>query len=74
MPRKPLKPREKRPLPGPDYKFESVLVSRIINKRDVLDFGIKRIAGTGAENKREAEPFHFDRFACRVNREFSERG
>mgnify|MGYP000288936570 CR=1 FL=1 len=32
MPRKKLKPREKRPLPPPDYKFGSVLVQRFINK------------------------------------------
>ncbi len=32
MPRKTLKPREKRGLPPPDYRFDSVLVSRIINK------------------------------------------
>lgn len=32
MPRKTLKPREKRGLPPPDYKFNSVLVARIINK------------------------------------------
>ncbi|MDI6640834.1 MAG: 30S ribosomal protein S7 [Elusimicrobiota bacterium] len=32
MPRKPLKPREKRPLPLPDYKFNSVIVQRFINK------------------------------------------
>ena len=32
MPRKPLKPREKRGLPPPDYKYNSVLVSRMVNK------------------------------------------
>jgi len=32
MPRKTLKPREKRGLPPPDYRFDSVLLSRIINK------------------------------------------
>ena len=32
MPRKPLKPREKRPLPPPDYKYNSVVISRIMNK------------------------------------------
>jgi small subunit ribosomal protein S7 len=32
MPRKGLKPRERREAPPPDYKYNSVLVSRIINK------------------------------------------
>lgn len=32
MPRKRLKPREKRALPSPDYRFSSVLISRLINK------------------------------------------
>ncbi len=32
MPRKTLKPREKRGLPPPDYKFNSLVVSRIVNK------------------------------------------
>jgi len=32
MPRKSLKPNEKRPLPQPDYKYNSVLVARFINK------------------------------------------
>ncbi|MGC8867483.1 MAG: 30S ribosomal protein S7 [Elusimicrobiales bacterium] len=32
MPRKPLKPKEKRPLPPPDFKYNSVLVARFINK------------------------------------------
>jgi small subunit ribosomal protein S7 len=34
MPRKGLRPRERRPLPDPDYKFKSVLISRMINKLD----------------------------------------
>lgn len=32
MPRKGLKPREKRGLPKPDFKYDSVLISRFINK------------------------------------------
>lgn len=32
MPRRPLKPRERRPLPPPDFKYNSVLVARFINK------------------------------------------
>lgn len=32
MPRRPLKPRERRPLPPPDIKYNSVLVARFINK------------------------------------------
>ncbi len=32
MPRKRLKPREKRDLPPPDYKYGSLLVSRLMNK------------------------------------------
>ena len=32
MPRKPLRPREKRGFPPPDYRFNSLLVSRLINK------------------------------------------
>jgi small subunit ribosomal protein S7 len=44
MPRKTLKPREKRGLPPPDYKYGSILLSRIINK---LGFrGKKTIAET----------------------------
>ena len=34
MPRKGLRPRDRRPAPAPDYKFKSVLVSRLINKID----------------------------------------
>jgi small subunit ribosomal protein S7 len=34
MPRKGLRPRDRRPLPDPDYKFKSVLISRMINKLD----------------------------------------
>ncbi len=32
MPRKSLRPRERRALPGPDSKYNSVLVTRFINK------------------------------------------
>jgi small subunit ribosomal protein S7 len=32
MSRRPLRPRQKRDLPNPDYKYDSVLVSRFINK------------------------------------------
>jgi len=32
MPRKGLRPRDRRPLPAPDYKYNSVLVARFINK------------------------------------------
>ncbi len=32
MPRKGLRPRDRRPLPSPDYKYNSVLVARFINK------------------------------------------
>jgi len=32
MPRKPLRPRERRDLPAADFKYNSVLVSRFINK------------------------------------------
>lgn len=32
MPRKGLRPRERREAPPPDYKYNSVLVSRIVNK------------------------------------------
>ena len=34
MPRKGLRPRDRRPAPAADYKFKSVLVSRLINKID----------------------------------------
>jgi small subunit ribosomal protein S7 len=34
MPRKGLRPRDRRPAPPADYKFKSVLVSRLINKLD----------------------------------------
>jgi small subunit ribosomal protein S7 len=34
MPRKGLRPRDRRPIPDADYKFKSVLVSRMINKLD----------------------------------------
>lgn len=32
MPRKDLKPREKRGAPAPDYKYRSVLVAKLLNK------------------------------------------
>lgn len=32
MPRKGLRPRDRRPLPAPDAKFNSVLISRLVNK------------------------------------------
>ncbi len=32
MPRKPLKPKDRRPLPPPDCKYGSILVARFINK------------------------------------------
>ena len=32
MPRKGLRPRDRRPQPAPDYKYNSVLVARFINK------------------------------------------
>ncbi|MDR1018132.1 MAG: 30S ribosomal protein S7 [Lachnospiraceae bacterium] len=44
MPRKTLRPREKRDLPHPDSKFNSVLVSRFINKVNFR--GKKSIAET----------------------------
>ena len=34
MPRKGLRPRDRRPAPPADYKFKSVLISRLINKLD----------------------------------------
>lgn len=43
MPRKGLRPRDRRGLPEPDYKYQSVLVSRFLNK---LNFqGNKTAAG-----------------------------
>ncbi|MCG2726677.1 MAG: 30S ribosomal protein S7 [Elusimicrobia bacterium] len=41
MPRKGLRPRDKRPLPKPDFKYNSVLVSRLVNK---LNYTGKKIA------------------------------
>ncbi len=32
MPRKPLKPRERRGMPDPDFKYGSVLVSRLVSR------------------------------------------
>jgi small subunit ribosomal protein S7 len=34
MPRKGLRPRDRREAPAPDYKYSSVLVARLINKLD----------------------------------------
>lgn len=39
MPRKALRPREKRDLPSADYRFNSILVTRLINK---INFAGKR--------------------------------
>ncbi len=41
MPRKGLRPREKRGLPAPDFKYNSVLLSRFINK---INFQGKKLA------------------------------
>ena len=41
MPRKGLRPRDRRPAPLPDYKYGSVLVSRFINK---INFMGKKLA------------------------------
>ena len=40
MPRKGLRPRDRRPLPPPDFRYNSVLVSRFINK---INFQGKRL-------------------------------
>ena len=40
MPRKGLRPRDRRPLPPPDFKYNSVLVSRFVNK---INFQGKRL-------------------------------
>jgi small subunit ribosomal protein S7 len=42
VPRKPLKPREKRAFPGPDFRFNSPLVSRFINR--IIERGKKTVA------------------------------
>ncbi|MBU2572636.1 MAG: 30S ribosomal protein S7 [Elusimicrobia bacterium] len=44
MPRKGLRPRDRRELPPPDFKYNSVLVSRFINK---INFQGKKIAAEG---------------------------
>lgn len=44
MPRKGLRPRDRRGLPAPDYKYSSVLVSRLINK---LNFRGEKSAAEG---------------------------
>jgi small subunit ribosomal protein S7 len=41
MPRKGLRPRDRRPLPPPDFKYNSVLVSRFVNK---INFQGKKLA------------------------------
>lgn len=41
MPRKGLRPRDRRALPGPDYKYMSPLVSRLINR---INFQGKKLA------------------------------
>ena len=60
MPRKGLRPRDRRPLPNPDYKYNSVLVSRFINKLNfqgktstaerILDDALEIIAQKTKEN------------------------
>jgi small subunit ribosomal protein S7 len=42
MPRKELRPRERRDMPPPDYKFNSLLLARFVNKMDFT--GKKRTA------------------------------
>ncbi|MDO8804369.1 MAG: 30S ribosomal protein S7 [Elusimicrobiota bacterium] len=42
MPRKGLKPRERREAPPPDFKFNSVLVSKLINR---MNFQGKKVVG-----------------------------
>jgi small subunit ribosomal protein S7 len=42
MPRKGLKPRERRAAPPPDFKFNSVLVARFVNR---INFQGKKIVG-----------------------------
>lgn len=41
MPRKGLRPRDRRELPPPDFKYNSVLVSRLVNK---MNFQGKKLA------------------------------
>ncbi len=41
MPRKGLRPRDRRPLPPPDFRYNSVLVARFVNK---INFQGKRLA------------------------------
>jgi len=63
MPRKGLRPRDRRPLPAPDYKYNSVLVSRFINKLNfegktttaerILDDALDIIAEKTKENALE---------------------
>ena len=66
MPRKGLRPRDRRPLPAPDYKYNSVLVARFINKLNfegktataerILDDAMAIIAEKTKENAREKTP------------------
>ena len=48
MPRKGLRPRDRRPAPPADYRYKSVLVSRLINKLDH--------AGRKAQRRKTASP------------------
>ena len=60
MPRKGLRPRDRRPQPAPDYKYNSVLVARFINKLNfegktstaerILDDAMEIIAQKTKEN------------------------
>lgn len=42
MPRKGLRPRDRRPSPPPDFKYNSVLISRLVNR---MNFQGKKIVG-----------------------------
>ncbi len=42
MPRKGLRPRDRRPAPPPDFKYNSVLISRLVNR---MNFQGKKIVG-----------------------------
>ena len=63
MPRKGLRPRDRRPLPAPDYKYNSVLVARFINKLNfegktataerILDDAMAIIAEKTKENAKD---------------------
>ena len=45
MPRRGLRPRDRRELPPPDFKFKSVLVSRLVSK---MNYQGKRSTAEGA--------------------------